>query len=975
MKPKPQRSFPIAEPLEPRRLMAAWQPLHEPGNGGWSTSIAVNPHNSRHLVMGGDILGVGVSFDAGTDWSTPAEGLLNWEMGAVTFHPSPARRNEVWIGSMNGPYASLDGGRTWNQKRNGMPPQSGGSYSQPIERILFDPDNPNRMFAFAGNHRQLDGIRNGENLGKIYRSLDAGNNWSLLFDLDPNPADNGGDYPGGKYNIMSATYAADRNTIYIAVDGRGLFRFNDNLPGAPVQLTTGLPANADVQFVVTHPTNSAVLWVALGNGQGVYKSTNGGTSFLPGSGSGSLALPTAANGLDPSSSFKALAVHPGNGNVLYVGNEHYQNGAAGVWRTGDGGATWQPVLTNTTANWPTNQPAGPSATWLEVDTSGTVYVLTSDMLFRSTNSGATWTDLMNSAPPQATPGAIRGRGFAGWVPLGYSFNPYVAGHSSFQAMDAGKQWTSSDHGFSWRMQSGLATYSGGRAVAYSKPDANGNFVTVGVFGQQWEGDFAVAKSLDGGLTWTRFDNFPYAFRSQTEIDSGSPPRPPTDIWIDPLDPQQIWVVSGGKLYRSPDGGLWWGEIAAGVDPEFGNIVADPTRSRRIENNNVVYDYVYISGKNGIYELGWNGWYVTSMSGSPAQAGPNESGAFTNIAIDPADPGRIYVANWRSNNNGGLHRYTPATGWTRINSDIHISAAAVDPTDPNRLFVTTDDHPYHDDSYASGVLVTTNALAASPSWANFSTGLSRPAGSVLEFDPFLPQRLLLGSGGRGYHVTDVGRSSPFPSTTPTLRAGKTTRIQAENYDTGPASVAYSDSTPGNSGAAARFDSVDIRQVLGTPGAFQVGWTADNEWLAYSVNVVDAGIYTLRLRVSATTPGSRVHLQANGLNVTGALSIPVTGSHDIFSEVSVGRVRLNAGSQRLTLFIERGGFDIDWLSLDAVSPVKLAPRTQPPPTSPTAVRIAPPPFSIPARRSPLPPDLLEADLEAVGTRSRLRRVPTG
>jgi hypothetical protein len=904
------------EHLEWRRMMATWQPLHEPGNGGWSTSLAVSPHSANHLVMGGDILGVGVSFDRGASWNTPTRGLRNWEMGSSTFHPSSSRGREVWIGSLNGPYRSMDGGRTWNQRRRGMPAQSDGDYSQPIEKVLFDRDNPRRMFAFAGNHRQLDGLVNARNLGKIYRSLDGGNKWTLLYDLDPDPTDNDTfEYPGGRYNIMSATYSADGNTIFVAVDGKGLFRFSDNRSNEPVRLGNGLPEDADVQFVVTHPTLAGVLWVALGSGEGVYKSTDFGETFAASNGTGETALPTLVNGEDPLGSFKAMAVHPGNGDVLYVGNEIFENGAAGVWRSGDGGASWQAVMTDESGNWPASQPAGPSVTWLEVDRDGRVYAINSDNLFTSGDDGANWTDLMNTTPAGSVEGGLRGRGFAGWVAQGFSFNPYVAGVSSFQASDAGKQWTSLNHGHTWSYQAGLGSFSGGRAVSYSRPDESGGYVAVGVFGQQFEGDFAVARSVDGGLSWTRFDNFPYSYLTATEIEAGEDTRPPTDVWVDPNDARRIWVVSAGMLYHTSDGGTSWTEIGGSIDPALGNLVAHPELSSRIENGVAVYRHVYVSGRNGIYRLGSDGLSLAKMDGSPVQSGPNESGVFTSIAIDPTDPDRIYVANWRSQANGGLHRYSPAAGWTRINGDAQIAAAAVDPLDANRVFATTNDNPFHDESFASGVLVTTNALARSPAWSSMSAGLPHLAGSVLEFDPYVPHRLVLGTSGRGYHVTDVGRSRPFASTAPSVRLARPSLIEAERYDRGGAGVAFSDSTPVNSGGGFRNDAVDIRSVAGKRGAFRLTATAGNEWLAYTVRVVDAGTYTLRLRVAAESSGARLHLQANGLNVTGSVVVPATGSLDQFSKVTVPGVRLTSGAQRLTLFVERGGVEVDWFSLGA------------------------------------------------------------
>lgn len=56
---------------------------------------------------------------------------------------------------MSGPHLSRDGGRTWQPKRNRMPPISDWHYSAPVERVLFDPNAPNRLIAIGGSQRRF----------------------------------------------------------------------------------------------------------------------------------------------------------------------------------------------------------------------------------------------------------------------------------------------------------------------------------------------------------------------------------------------------------------------------------------------------------------------------------------------------------------------------------------------------------------------------------------------------------------------------------------------------------------------------------------------------------------------------------------------------------------------------------------------------------------------------------------------------
>ena len=70
-----------------------WEPLYGPGCGGAIVSVAVSPHDSRHVVSGGDMLGTAVSFDGGESW-TPGLGLPSYEMATPTFHTCVAFDSE-----------------------------------------------------------------------------------------------------------------------------------------------------------------------------------------------------------------------------------------------------------------------------------------------------------------------------------------------------------------------------------------------------------------------------------------------------------------------------------------------------------------------------------------------------------------------------------------------------------------------------------------------------------------------------------------------------------------------------------------------------------------------------------------------------------------------------------------------------------------------------------------------------------------
>ena len=79
------------------------------------------------------------------------------------------------------------------------------------------------------------------------------------------------------------------------------------------------------------------------------------------------------------------------------------------------------------------------------------------------------------------------------------------------------------------------------------------------------------------------------------------------------------------------------------------------------------------------------------------------------------------------------------------------------------------------------------------------------------------------------------------------------MQAEDYNLGGEGVAYHDITPGNNYGQYRTDDtddVDINQAPG--GGYIIGWTAAEEWLAYTLNV-----QLIRVDTPVHSPYTRAH----------------------------------------------------------------------------------------------------------------------
>lgn len=134
------------------------------------------------------------------------------------------------------------------------------------------------------------------------------------------------------------------------------------------------------------------------------------------------------------------------------------------------------------------------------------------------------------------------------------------------------------------------------------------------------------------------------------------------------------------------------------------------------------------------------------------------------------------------------------------------------------------------------------------------------------------------------------------------------IEVENYDRGGQGLAYSDNDVENTGGLFRPDEgVDI-EASGT-GGLNVGWTNGGEWLEYTVEVVETGIYTIQTVVASPDGKSSIHLKMDGADVTGSIRLPATGGWQQYSTVTTAGINLKSGVHILQLFEETGGFNID------------------------------------------------------------------
>jgi endoglucanase len=103
---------------------------------------------------------------------------------------------------------------------------------------------------------------------------------------------------------------------------------------------------------------------------------------------------------------------------------------------------------------------------------------------------------------------------------------------------------------------------------------------------------------------------------------------------------------------------------------------------------------------------------------------------------------------------------------------------------------------------------------------------------------------------------------------------------------------------------------------TGGGKNVGWIDFNDWMNYKVNVPRTGMYKVSYRVASKVESGYLQLEtAGGTPSYGTLQFPATGDWQNWTTVS-HLVNLPAGEQTLAIKALSGGWNINWLQIEAV-----------------------------------------------------------
>ncbi|WP_298738746.1 glycosyl hydrolase family 18 protein [uncultured Chitinophaga sp.] len=166
---------------------------------------------------------------------------------------------------------------------------------------------------------------------------------------------------------------------------------------------------------------------------------------------------------------------------------------------------------------------------------------------------------------------------------------------------------------------------------------------------------------------------------------------------------------------------------------------------------------------------------------------------------------------------------------------------------------------------------------------------------------------------GYSIFEIevyghnpAEQTPFNGTRATIPG----KIEAEHYDNGGEGVAFHDLTATNLGGQFRTsEAVDLESCA--EGGYDLGYVQAGEWVEYSVNVAQAGSYTLEARV-ATTGSGTFHVELDGQHISGPIAVPNTGGWQNWTTVSVNTPALTTGNKILRVVIDAAEFNLNWLT---------------------------------------------------------------
>ncbi|MEO1581596.1 MAG: glycosyl hydrolase [Pseudomonadota bacterium] len=351
--------------------------------------------------------------------------------------------------------------------------------------------------------------------------------------------------------IDGVTQEDGATTLYIGAASGGVWKSDD---GGIVYKPVFDEHMQSIGAVRVDPSNSETVWVGTGEswvrntvspGDGVYRSTDGGKNWQH-------------LGLEDSDHIAELLVHPNDSEIVFVcalGHLWAPGGDRGVFRSQDGGATWDNILKVDDATSCSDLAMTPDGSTLYAgfwqvrrypdffesggETSG---------LYRSTDGGDTW-ELLMEGLPETEKGRIAVT-VAPSEPNRVFATIESENTALFRSDDGGDTWSEMDDSTNVQMR---PFYFGELVVDPSDKD------------RVYKPGFSLTVSTDGGDTFSAM--FGAGFSVSIHPDHHA-------LWVNPSNPQQVVLGTDGGVYISEDKGFHWRHIANLPVSQFYHVAVD-----------------------------------------------------------------------------------------------------------------------------------------------------------------------------------------------------------------------------------------------------------------------------------------------------------------------------------------------------------------------------------------------------------------
>jgi photosystem II stability/assembly factor-like uncharacterized protein len=479
-----------------------------------------------------------------------------------------------------------------------------------------------------------------------------------------------GPFRGGR-SLTAAGIPGDPTTYYFGATGGGVWKSTDGAnTWSPVFDKDGAPSIGSIAVAVSDPnvvyvgTGEACIRGNISHGDGVWKSVDAGKSWK-------------SIGLKDSRAIGKVIVNPHNPDIVFVaalGHPFGPNTERGVFRTTDGGKTWDKVLykdENTGAIDVAFDPQNPNILFASLwEARRTPWSLASggpgSGVYRSTDGGATWKRLEQHGLPKGPYGRI------GLAVAANSERVYAI----IEAKENGGLYRSDDAGDTWDLVNGSHSLFQRpwyyMHVIADPQDANTLYVA----------DVEFFKSTDGGRNFNKM-KVPHGDNH--------------GLWIDPKNTKRMIASNDGGVTVSLDGGNSWAREDNQPTAQFYHVITDTRTPYYVYGAQQDNSTVAIASRSDSGEIGRDDWYTV---------GGGEAGY---IAPDPTDPNIVYAGDYQGNitrfdrrtnqvkNIAVLPELSDARGAGGLDHRFQWTAPIVtSPYDPNtiyyggeRIFKTTD----------------------------------------------------------------------------------------------------------------------------------------------------------------------------------------------------------------------------------------------------------------------------------------------